>query len=122
MDEYLNKYDCLNKILVYDFKIGCGGIGDLIKFFIYLVNFAIKYNIKIHYLINDIPLEKYLRLKYKKFYIKNKDMYNTLKISNESDIFTIKPYIYNLISPSVLYNIFSYETLFSYDQNNFTPS
>lgn len=116
MEEYLDKYDSLDRILVYDFKLGRGGIGDLLKFFIYLVNYGIKNNIKIHYLINDISLEKYIKLKNDKFYIRNEDIVNKIKINDESEMINIKPNIYYFIEPHILYNIITYETMFSYDQ------
>jgi hypothetical protein len=115
MDEYLNKYDSLNKIIVYDFKLGYGGIGDLLKFFIYLINYGIKNNIKIHYLINDIPLEKYLKLKYNFFYIKYEDIHNKIKIMDVNELSNIEPNIYYIIEPSILYNIILYETMIPYE-------
>ena len=33
MDSYISNYDSFTKKMVYDFKLGDGGIGDCIKFF-----------------------------------------------------------------------------------------
>jgi hypothetical protein len=115
MEEYLDKYDSLNKIIVYDFKLGDGGVGDLLKFFMYLVNYGVRNNIKIHYLINDILIENYLKLIYHKLYIKYEDMNNIINIKHESEMNTLQPNIYYLIKPSVLYNIISYETSIPYE-------
>ena len=115
MEEYLKKYDKLNKYLVFDFKIGSGGIGDLIKFFIYLFNHCIKHDIKIHYLINNIPLEKYLRLINNKLYIKNEEINNKIKIQYKNELFTIQPNIYYIVEPHIIYDIYSYDTIIPYD-------
>ena len=109
MDQYLQIYDSLEKIIIYDFNIGDGGIGDLIKFFMFLLNYCINNNIKIHYLVNDILIEKYLILKYKKFYIKN--ITNTININNLDDLGKISPMINYLIKPFIFYNIFNIDTI-----------
>ena len=54
MNNYLNNYDNYNKTIIYNFNVGGGGIGDCIKFFMYLLHLCIKYEIKIKYLINNI--------------------------------------------------------------------
>jgi hypothetical protein len=59
MEDYLNNYDSFNKIIVYDFKCGDGGIGDCIKFFLYALRLCMNHNIKLYYLINNTLLEKY---------------------------------------------------------------
>ena len=102
MEEYLDKYNSLDKIIVYDFRLGSGGIGDLLKFFIYLLNYGIKNNIRIHYLINDISLEKFLILRNNIFYIKNENINNSIKINDHNEMITIKPNIYYIIEPHIL--------------------
>jgi len=37
MDHYLDNYDNFKNIVVYDFKLGHGGIGDYIKILKYIV-------------------------------------------------------------------------------------
>lgn len=103
-------YDSLDKMIVYDFKLGYGGIGDCIKFFMYLLNLCIKYNVKLHYLINNIPLEKYLKLKYEKMYIKEEDIQNKVNIG-VGQIQTINANIYNIITPHAFYCNFSYDEI-----------
>jgi hypothetical protein len=115
METFLNKYNSLDKIMVYDFNLGYGGIGDLIKFFIYLLNFGIKNDIKIYYLINNIYIEKYLQLKYDKLYIKNEEIKEKIYLNNESELYTIQPNIYYMIKPHLFYNIFTYDTIIPYN-------
>ena len=69
MEDYISNYDTFNKKIVYIFQLGDGGIGDCIKFFVYALELCIKYNIQLYYQVNDIPIEKYIQLKYKKMYI-----------------------------------------------------
>ena len=45
MDEYISKYDSFEKKVVYIFYRGIGGIGDYIKFFMYILKLCI-YNLK----------------------------------------------------------------------------
>jgi hypothetical protein len=78
LNEYIRNYDTFNTIIVYDFNIGSGGIGDCIKFFMKLLFFCMYHNVQIKYQVNDIMIEKYLRLTHDKMYIKN---HNYKKIS-----------------------------------------
>ena len=74
MENYLKTYDNLDKRIIYTFDKCGGGIGDYLKFFMYLLDFCIKYDIKICYLENDIYNEKYIKLKYEKMYITRKEL------------------------------------------------
>jgi hypothetical protein len=114
MEDYLNNYDILTKKIVYAFGVGDGGIGDLTKFFMYLLNICIKYNIKIHYLLHGAPIENYLTLKYPKMYITQQDISNnTTYISDINDIEHIQPDIFYTITPYIFYSSFSYNTVYS---------
>ena len=113
MEDYLNKYDNLNKIIVYSFELGSGGIGDCVKYFVYLLNLCMKHEIKLYYLINDVCIEKYLKLKHEKMYI-TKEKVNTHNISYVSHPNQI-PYInesnYYIVNPQLFYNCFSYHEI-----------
>lgn len=69
MDNYINNYDSYNKKIVYNFLLGDGGIGDCIKFFIFVLESCIKNNTRLYYKINNIEIERYIKLKYDKMYI-----------------------------------------------------
>lgn len=75
MESYLNKYDSLLTIYVYNFNINDGGIGDCIKFFMYLLQYAVNHNYKMYYLINNIAIEKHLRMRYDKMYITKEQLH-----------------------------------------------
>jgi hypothetical protein len=88
MQNYINNYDSYNEIIVYDFNIGNGGIGDCIKYFMYILDSCIRNNIKLHYKKNNIELENYIKLKYEIMYINNDDILNNYKIVNPSTYYT----------------------------------
>lgn len=69
IEEYINNYNNLKKNIVYDFKLGFGGIGDYIKFYIFLLNICIDNNYKLYYKINNIFIEKYIKIKFKEMLI-----------------------------------------------------
>jgi hypothetical protein len=74
MEKYLQSYSKLNTNIIYSFNYGQGGLGDYIKFFTLAIQLSIKNNEKIYYLKNNLPIEKYLPLKYDKMYISKESM------------------------------------------------
>ena len=111
MEDYLNKYDSLTKIIVYDFKQGDGGIGDCIKFFMHTLHLCMKYNIKLYYLINNNLLEKFLTLKHDKMYINQLNILDSF-MCNTHNVENINANVYNIVTPCLFYNI--------YNDNNIT--
>lgn len=69
MENYINNYKNFNKSIVYDFKLGFGGIGDYLKFFMIILEKCMNNNIKLYHKINNIEIEKYIKLKYDFLYI-----------------------------------------------------
>lgn len=69
MECYINNYDSFEKIMVYDFTLGAGGIGDCIKFFMFVLNICMKTNTRLYYKKNNIEIEKYIKLIYENMYI-----------------------------------------------------
>lgn len=65
----MDRYDSLHTTIVYDFRIGNGGIGDCIKFFMFLLDSSMKNGTRLYYKKNGIELENYLKLKHAKMYI-----------------------------------------------------
>ena len=88
MKNYIKNFENFDKTIIYDFKLGDGGIGDYITYFMIILKECINNNTKIYHKINNIEIEKYIKLKYDFFYI-TEDEISRLKN------FTIKkPYDY----------------------------
>ena len=98
MDEYIENFDKYDTITIYDFQLGFGGIGDCIKFFMYLLEKAIVEKTRLYYLINDIDLEKYITMKYDKMNIHRKE-FATLK------------HPYTIINPFMVYDSYNLDVL-----------
>ena len=117
MEQYVKEYDTLEKKIVYDFRLGFGGIGDLTKFYMFLLNVCIKHKLKIHYLVNNIPAERYLKLVHPKMYI-TKDVIrksgsNCRNLNNDqiNDIASMNTFDYYFIAPFALYKVFEYNDI-----------
>jgi hypothetical protein len=103
MEKYIQKYDTFTKKIVYKFEFGYGGLGDFLKFFIYILNICLKNNYKLYYLINNNSIEKYIKLKYPKMYITNQEINNVYNINNEHELFNINNYNYLIVTPFCFY-------------------
>jgi hypothetical protein len=84
MEKYIKNFELFNEIIVYDFSIVSGGIGDCIKYFMYILDSCIRNNIKLYYKKNNIELENYIKLKYPIMYINTNDILSNYKIVNPS--------------------------------------
>jgi len=102
MDEYIKRYDTLEKKLVFVFLVGHGGIGDCIKFFMQALYYSIKNNIKLYYFRSNIPIEKYLKLNHDKMYFV--EGFDKLVRTDYSNLINLEPNIYHYIYPSDLYS------------------
>jgi len=69
MDIYINNYESFDKKQIYNFKLGDGGLGDCIKYFMFVLESCMKHNIRLYYKKNNIEIENYIKLKYDKMYI-----------------------------------------------------
>ena len=49
MENYINSFDTFKENCIYNFKLGDGGIGDCIKFFMFVLESCIKNNIRLYY-------------------------------------------------------------------------
>ena len=85
MDDYINNLHKFNKIIIYNFKLGDGGIGDYIKFFMICLTYCMDNNIACYQKINNIKIEKYIKLKYDFLYITEDEI---LKLKTDFEIKT----------------------------------
>lgn len=104
LKRYIEEYDTYDTILVYDFYLGYGGIGDCIKFFMYLLEYCIKNKVKLYYLLSNNPIEKYLLLKFQKLYITEEQIKSNKKeIKSYYELEKLESNIFHIISPFKLY-------------------
>lgn len=64
MENYIQNYNTYDKIVVYNFQLGDGGIGDCIKFFMFVLEDCMKNKKRLYYKKNNTNLEKYIKLKH----------------------------------------------------------
>jgi hypothetical protein len=88
MENYINNFNNFDKISIYDFKLGEGGIGDYLKFYMIILIKCMRNNIKLYHKINNIEIEKYIKLKYDFLYISSDE------ISKLKNVTIEKPYKY----------------------------
>lgn len=107
MDEYINNFTNYKKILVYDFQLGWGGIGDCIKFFMYILNFSIINHYKLYYLVNSIPLETYIKLKFPIMYINKHELKNVHPIQYLNQLLHLEEDKHYIVNPFLFYKTYS---------------
>lgn len=107
----METYNTSNKRIIFKFEIEKGGIGDLTKFFSFLLSICIKNNIKLYLLKTNNLVHKYLKLKNENMYISDNEISNPLFLSNLNQLGNILENKDYIIEPAGLYSIFNYETI-----------
>jgi len=105
MEKYISKYHTFDKKIVYDFKLGDGGIGDCIKFFMIALELSMKNNTRLYYKKNNLEIEKYMKLNYDAMYIDD-DMINKLEsvdIVTPYSFYNIKVFDFSIKIKEVFY-------------------
>jgi hypothetical protein len=115
MEIYLQKYNEYKKTVVYQTHTGHGGIGDITKYFTYLLQICIQQNIRLCYLITDYPVNKYLQLKHPQLYIEYDQVQNPGFISNISEIESISENQYYIIDNYAMYSVVDVYPKIEYD-------
>lgn len=110
---YIINFDNYNKTIVYDFKLNNGGIGDLIKFFIFTLELCIKYKIKLYILENNyiLRIKKYLKLKYDKMYLIENINFKQITIEELKNLNNLNNIFIYKITPYDLYEIFNFDEI-----------
>jgi len=110
MDKYIDKYETLDKVVIFIFNNGEGGIGDFVKFFSFLLHQCIQHDIKL-YCANLSQISKYITMKHPKMYI---DLQTVLSIPklNElekwEELNHLTPDIYYTCDVGVMYQFFPF--------------
>lgn len=105
MDKYIQDYDNYSTTIVFYFTYGSGGIGDMLKYFMYLLDFCIKNKIKLKYFLNDYPINNYIKLNYNKMYEKKTQGSNYVEITHQSQLTELRKNVKYLVQPFILYKI-----------------
>lgn len=120
MDNYLKNCNKFKKVIVYDFRLGDGGIGDYLKFCMIILKECISHNIRFYHKINNIEIEKYIKFKYDAFNITQNKI---LKLNN---VIIKKPRDYYFINDEydgdiLLNEVFYFDNIVKLNVNNILP-
>ena len=105
MEDYIRSYKSYSKKVVYQFRVGYGGIGDCIKYFMYLLHVCIQQKCRLYYQVMNIPLENYLRLVDNAMYIRENDMTTTVPINVHGPL-VVNEQAYTVCTPFDLYDAY----------------
>ena len=113
MDAYIQEKSTYEIKFIYSFKLGDGGLGDSLKFFMYFLEVCIENKIDLYYLKNNIPIEKYIKLRNNEMYksvdeIRTQRNYRLESVLNTNLLAKKVNYI---VTPYILYNVFNYDKL-----------
>jgi hypothetical protein len=109
MEEYLAVRETFSKKVIFMIPYFQGGIGDIIKFFLFLIELCIKKHIKIYFAVTTLKVNRWLRMKYPELY------YNLITgnvLQNIYQLDTLHDNIDYIVQPHLLYSTFSYEQLY----------
>ena len=120
MENYIKNFQNFNKISVYNFSLGDGGIGDYLKFFMIVLSKCIRNNIKLYHKINNIEIEKYIKLKYDFMYISSGEISKLKNVTNEypRNYYSIGHYSGDIL----LNDVFYFEDSIKMNVKNILPS
>lgn len=104
MENYLLNYDKFDRSIIYRFELGYGGIGDLTRYFMYLLTLCVQHNIRLYYFPKDnLVVDRYFKLKHPKMYIN--EQRDSINISNIYDVPQISPELIYETIPQVMYDV-----------------
>lgn len=112
--EYLREFDSYPKMIIYNFMITHGGMSDCIKFFMFVLEYCIDRKIRLYYLRNNIPIEKYVLVKHEKMLVsKNQILRPTIQVHNQDDMDRIAdvPGACYIVYPMTFYSTFSFDKI-----------
>ena len=113
-NEYLREFDSYPKMMIYNFVLTHGGMSDCIKFFMFALEYCVDNKIRLYYLRNDIPIEKYVFVKHAKMVLlKNQISTPTVTINKyaEMDRIVSMPGDCYIVYPMTFYDVFSFDKI-----------
>jgi len=111
MENYINNFKNFDKTSVYDFKLGYGGIGDYLKFYMIILTKCMRKNIKFYHKINNIEIEKYIKLKYDFLYISSEEISKLKNVTIEKPFHYYRNRIYKYDGNIHLNEIFYFDDI-----------
>jgi hypothetical protein len=100
--DYLDVCDSYSKKVVFVFGKTNGGIGDLTKFFTYLLQLCIQHRIRLYYLLTGDPIDNYIKLD-SKFYISKLE--HELYLQSIHQLPDILDNVMYVVRPQLMYNV-----------------
>jgi len=115
LDEYFAKYDTFTKTFVVNCGIGAGGLGDITRTVLYLLEICKQHNVRFYYNTNS-SIFNYLIPKYQKLFIPYdvaSSISEPIKIFKTSDIAHIEPNKFYIANPEIAYQDFCDNMLYN---------
>ena len=114
IDEYFAKYDTLKKTFVFNFDIEFGGVGDVTRGILYLIEVCKKHDVRFYFNTNS-TIFNYLHTRYHKLFIPFHEalaISEPIVINKISDIPRIEPNKFYLGRYSIVYQDFCDNSLY----------
>jgi len=109
MEEYLLVRPTYSKKIIFMIPHFQGGIGDFIKYFLFLVQLSIQKQLKVYFAVTDLKMIKWLKMRYPELYCKPRFPIILQHICQLDNLLADIEYI---IQPHLLYRTFTYEALY----------
>jgi hypothetical protein len=120
MEEYLLLRPTYTKKVIFMIPHFQGGIGDFIKYFLFLVQLCIQKQLNVYFGVTELNVNKWLKMRYPELYYKPRFPIFLQHVCQLDSLIADVDYI---IRPYILYNTFTYEQLYlkGSDVFEFTP-
>ena len=116
MEHYMENYDNFKKKIVYYLSARPGGVGDILKYFIILLEQCIKHNIRL-YFYSDSIVNKFLKFKCEKMSISKSALQYTKKITNITELHSMDDNILYSIDRGAMFSLGALRTIDSFFLN-----
>lgn len=108
MEQYMRVRSGYSNKVIFMIPHFQGGIGDMIKYFLFLIQLCIEKRIRVYFAVTDLKVNNWLKMKYPElYYILTCPVY-LQNISQLDDVLNLE----YVVRPHLLYSLFSYEKLY----------
>lgn len=116
MEHYMENYDNFKKQIVYYLSARPGGVGDILKYFIILLEQCVKHNIRL-YFYSDSIVNKFLKFKCEKMKISKSALQYTKKITNITELHSMDDNVLYSIDRGAMFSLGALRTIDSFFLN-----